>query len=186
VTDVGSTKLMITREIERILPKGVKFVGAHPMAGSEQRGVDKADRGLFKKSLCIVTDTGKTDKASLNSVKRLWKKIGARVVVLAPGAHDKMVSEISHLPHMLVFALLNSIDNASMPLASTGFADTTRIGASDAKVWKDIAVSNKKEITRSIEGFKKSLAMIEKAIKRENAPRLLKIFKAAKAKREAL
>lgn len=186
ITDVGSVKGYIAQEMERILPKGINFVGAHPMAGSEKRGVDKARGDLFKKSVCILTKTRKTNKPSLNVLKRLWREFGAKVVELSPDTHDKIVSEISHLPHMVVFTILSSIDQKSLKLASSGFFDTTRIASSDAKIWKDIAISNRCEILKSINKFKKELTTLEKSICRKDSKKLLSIFSNAKKKRENL
>lgn len=186
VTDVGSTKSRLTRDIVKVLPRGIDYVGGHPMAGSEKRGVDKAVKGLFKGSLCILTRSGRSSARSLNTIKGLWKALGTKVIVLSPKAHDKVVSEISHLPHMLVFSMLAGVGRESLKFASSGFSDTTRIASSDAKVWKDIAISNKDEILKSISRFKKSLLSLEKAIRKEDSSSLLRTFKEAKAKRESL
>jgi len=186
VTDVGSTKLMITRKIERALPRGVYFVGGHPMAGSEKRGVDLARRDLFKNSICILTKTLGTNAGALNAVSRLWKALGAEIAVLSPKTHDRIVSEISHLPHMLAFTMMNSVDRPSVSYASGSFRDTTRIASSDARIWRDIAVSNKDEIARSISKFKKHLSSLEGMIKKEKLTALEKIFEQARVKRELL
>lgn len=184
ITDVGSSKAVITKKIETLLPKGVSFVGAHPMAGSEKRGVEIARTDLFRNSICILTRTGRTRPASLGAVRRLWASIGARVVILSPKTHDAIVSGISHLPHMVMFALASGVDKKSVRFASTGFKDSTRIASSDPYIWKDIAVSNKGEILRSINRFKGSLTRLEKAIRRQDGAALVKFFKTAKEKRE--
>ncbi|MEE8359579.1 MAG: prephenate dehydrogenase [Candidatus Omnitrophota bacterium] len=186
LTDVGSTKEALTRQIEKALPKSVGFVGGHPMAGSEKRGVDQAKKDLFRDSLCILTNTRSTNKGFLNTIKCFWKEIGADVVVLSARKHDRIVSQISHLPHMVVFSILAGIDSESLKFASSGFCDTTRIAASDPKIWRDIAVTNKDEILRSIRAFKKNLSTLDRAINRTDSAALLRIFKGAKKKREAL
>ncbi|MFH1753096.1 MAG: prephenate dehydrogenase/arogenate dehydrogenase family protein [Candidatus Omnitrophota bacterium] len=186
LTDVGSTKGVLTREIDNAIPKRVRFVGAHPMAGSEKRGVDQARRDLFCGSLCILTKAGSANAKSLNIIKGLWRKMGAEVVVLSPERHDRVVAEISHLPHMLVFSMLSGIDLGSLKFASSGFCDTTRIAASDPKIWRDITITNSGEIIRSISGFKKELSSLEKAIRQRDGAALLRIFKLAKARRERL
>lgn len=186
LTDVGSTKETLARQIEKVLPKSVGFVGGHPMAGSEKRGVGQAKKDLFRNSLCILTNTRSTNKSFLNTIKGFWKEIGADVVVLSAKKHDRIVSQISHLPHMVIFSMLAGIDGDSLKFASSGFCDTTRIAASDPKIWKDIAVTNKGEILRSIRAFKKNLSTLDRAIKRSDSAALLGIFKGAKKKREAL
>ncbi len=184
ITDVGSTKSFLTNRLEKILPKHAHFVGAHPMAGSEKRGVDKARSDLFKNSICVITKTRKTNKSAFSTIKSLWSRIGAKTVVLDPNAHDRIISEVSHLPHMVVFALLNAIEKKSLKLASTGLRDTTRIASSDALVWKDIAISNKHEILKSIKKFKSSLGSLERAIRSGSSGKLLSTFNKAKAKRD--
>ncbi|MBL7069631.1 MAG: prephenate dehydrogenase [Candidatus Omnitrophica bacterium] len=186
VTDVGSTKFEVVREVEKILPRGVNFIGGHPMAGSEKRGAEKARKNLFKGSICILTKTKSTKAKSLKVVRDLWSAIGAEVVTLSPKAHDRVVSQISHLPHMVIFSMLSGIDNGSLRFASTGFYDTTRIASSDAKIWRDIAISNGDEIVKSIFKFKKDLSVLEKAIKKKESATLLSIFKGAKRKRHLL
>ncbi|NQT06847.1 MAG: prephenate dehydrogenase [Candidatus Omnitrophica bacterium] len=186
ITDVGSTKSTLTKEIESILSGRASFIGGHPMAGSEKRGVEKANASLFKGSLCILTNTQKADERSLKTIKELWTALEAKVVVLSPVLHDKIVSEISHLPHIAAFSIIEAIDKSSLKFASRGFHDTTRIASSDAKVWKDIAISNKGEILRTITNFKKRLSAIERAIEKGDGAALLRIFKRAKAKRESL
>jgi prephenate dehydrogenase len=184
VTDVGSTKGRLTRDITAILPGGVDFVGGHPMAGSEKRGVEQADRRLFRDSLCILTRTGKTDKAAFNMIKNLWSAIGARVVAMSPGDHDRIVSQISHLPHMLIFSMLANIDKKSLRYASTGFYDTTRIASSDPAIWKDITVTNSSEISRSLARSLKGLRSLKEAVDRRDSRALLRIFRAARKNRD--
>jgi prephenate dehydrogenase len=186
LTDVGSTKVRLTRDIEKIIPDGVNFIGGHPMAGSEKRGVIQARGDLFKDSLCILTRTKKTDPGALKTIEELWQTVGAKVVILSLNLHDRIVSQISHLPHMLVFSMLAGIDIGSLRFASSGFYDTTRIASSDSKIWRDIAISNKDEIAKSISEFKKNLSVLEKAIRLEDSSTLLKVFKNAKKKRELL
>ncbi len=183
ITDVGSVKEGLIRDIERVLPKGVEFIGGHPMAGSEQRGVAKARRGLFKDSICFITRSRRTPLSSLREIVSFWKALGAMVVTLSPAAHDMIVSEISHLPHMIIFALLSGVEPGSLKFASTGFKDTTRIAASEANIWKDIGIANKREILKSIAKFNRSLGKIERALKREDSAALIKIFTRARMKR---
>jgi len=186
VTDVGSTKSQLVKEMEGILPKGIHFVGGHPMAGSEKRGVEQARKDLFENSVCIVTRTAATDTGSFDTVGRLWKALGASVVALSPPAHDRIVSFISHLPHMVAFTMLASVDDRSLRFASSGFSDATRIASSDADIWKDIAISNSGEILKSIAAFKKNLSVLESAIRRKDGKALERFFKKARARREKL
>src|SRR5580765_4758015 len=104
VTDVGSTKRSVVAVAERELPEGVHFVGSHPMAGSEKRGVEFARADLFQNALCILTPTGKTEKEALGAVEGFWKALGMRTTRLSPVEHDRLLADVSHLPHALAAA----------------------------------------------------------------------------------
>ena len=108
IIDVGSTKRLIVKELEHILPKDIYFVGGHPLAGSEQRGIDNASAKLFKDSAWILTRTKKTNFRVLIRVKGLITALGANVLVMSANKHDRIISEISHLPHILASSLVNS------------------------------------------------------------------------------
>jgi len=183
VCDVGSTKEAIVSKLDRILPN---FVGTHPMAGSEKRGVVNASGDLFKGSLCIITPSKNTKKASLAKIKSLWIKLGARIEYLSAFEHDKAVSLVSHLPHIAAFSLINSVPEDFFKFAATGLKDTTRIASSDAEVWSDIFLSNKKNILESIVLLKNNLKKIEEAVKASDRGKLSSILILAKNKREKL
>lgn len=186
ITDVGSVKKEVVSGLEKIFSSKAGFVGGHPMAGSEKRGVNKARRDLFRNSMCILTKTKKTNPKSLKVLKKLWISLGAKVIVLSPEVHDNMIAEISHLPHMVAFAIMNSVKEKSLKFASSGFSDTTRIASSDARVWKDIAISNRRELLSAISAFKKELLALEKAIQKRDSGKLLSAFSKAKKKRDSL
>lgn len=183
VTDVGSTKEEIVLRLEKIFPN---YVGSHPLAGSEKRGIRNAHPDLFKNSLCILTPTANTDNRALNKLKLLWKHIGARTVLFSPRAHDKILSFVSHLPHIVAFSLIGSIPRRYLEFASTGLKDTTRIAASEAELWADILLSNRKNIIKTIELLEVNLARIKSAIQKKDAKQLSLIIKKAKIKREIL
>ena len=183
VSDVGSTKREIVSKLERIFPR---YIGSHPLAGSEKRGVVNANPSIIKGSLCILTPTKNTDKEALEKIKRLWSELGARVAFLAPDAHDKILSFVSHLPHLVAFSLIDIIPKEYLRLASSGLKDTTRIAASDSEIWCDIFLSNKKNILKSIGLFQNNLSRIKSAIQRKDKKLLNKIIKEAKKKRNSL
>jgi len=183
VSDVGSTKREIVSKLERIFPR---YIGSHPLAGSEKRGVVNANPGIIKGSLCILTPTKNTDQEALEKIKRLWSELGARVAFLAPDAHDKILSFVSHLPHLAAFSLIDIIPKEYLRLASSGLKDTTRIAASDSEIWCDIFLSNQKNILKSIELFQNNLSRIKSAIQRKDKKLLNKIIKEAKKKRNRL
>ena len=186
LTDVGSTKEMIVKEIEKIVPSRIRFIGSHPMAGSEKNGVSSADEDLFKNSVCVVTKTGKTDNEALNKVKRFWSDIGATCRVLSPAKHDYYISFISHVPHIVAMALASSVHPDSLRYASTGFKDTTRVASSDPILWHDIFVSNAKSIKVALSRYKKILNEIEKNISGNKREALINILTRSKIIRDKL
>jgi len=113
VTDVASTKGSIVSGAEAVLGRNAMFVGGHPMAGSEKRGVDKAKAGLFNGSICLLTKTGKTDKRALQALVRFWRRLGAKVTVISPARHDMLICEVSHLPHIAAAVLCLSAGTAA-------------------------------------------------------------------------
>ena len=183
ITDAGSTKKLIVKALEKILPN---FVGAHPLAGSEKQGVMNAQADLFCRSLCVLTPTAKTSKAALNMIKRFWMELGAGIVYLSPGRHDKFISYVSQLPHIVAFSLIQSVPHNSLYLASTGLRDTTRIAASAALLWKDILFTNSENILDALEIFSRSLSRIKSAIKQKDAQALERILRQARQKRQSL
>jgi len=187
VTDVGSTKSSIVGQLEKSMPAGVDFVGSHPLAGSEKRGVVSAREDLFKGSVVIMTKTKKTDKAALNKLGSFWKSLGAgRIVIKSPEEHDRIVAQISHLPHIAAAALVNSASDESLEFASTGFRDATRIAASDPGIWRDICVTNRKEIVRALDNYARNLAKIKKLVKDGSGAKLRRELERSRARRESL
>lgn len=187
VTDVGSTKAEIVALLERILPKGVDFIGSHPLAGSEKRGVKFAQEDLFKGSIVIMTKTNKTKKSALDKLGRFWKSLGVgRIVIKSPEEHDRIVAEISHLPHIAAAAIVNTASEKSLEFASSGFKDTTRIAASDPDIWRDICVTNRKQILKALERYERNIFKLKKLIKNGSAAQLRKEFERSKKRREKL
>ena len=183
VSDVGSTKQEVVAKLEKIFPY---YVGSHPLAGSEKRGIINASPSMFKGSLCILTPTKYTKVKTLEKIKRFWNEIGAKVFFLPPHAHDKVLSYLSHLPHIVAFSLIGSIPKRYLRFAPSSLKDTTRIALSDSELWSDIFLSNQKNMLGSIELFHKNLSNIKFAIQKKDRKLLSAILKKAKAKRETL
>jgi prephenate dehydrogenase len=175
ITDVASSKEQIVKEAEKMMPKGVFFVGGHPMAGKEKAGLEEAEADLLEGKNYILTKTAKTNKKALDTIKSLISGIGAKVSVLAPDVHDSIVAGISHMPVAVAAALVDSVGGSGklsddmMQLAASGFCDTTRIASGDPDLGTGMFVTNKKAVLASINAFKKSLAQIEKLIRQGNA-----------------
>ncbi len=159
ITDVGSTKAEIATAAERLLPKGLFFIGGHPMAGSEKRGVDAADPLLFQNVIYVLTPTKDVPLKLCDHFASLIESIGARVVVTGPHTHDMVAAAVSHLPQMIAVALvkmvgeLNQENPLFLRLAAGGFRDLTRIASSSYKVWRDICQTNNLQITEMIDHF---------------------------------
>lgn len=183
ITDTGSTKQQIVNKLEKLFPN---YIGSHPLAGSEKRGIINASIRLFENSLCILTPTDDTKPYVRNKIKKLWNMVGAKVILLSPGVHDKILSFVSHLPHIIAFSLINSIPCKYLKFASSGLKDTTRIAASDAQLWMDIFLSNQKNMLQAINQFQRRLLQIKTAIKERNSNALAVIIKRAKCIRDSL
>ena len=156
VTDVGSVKGEIVRDMERLLPKQIAFVAGHPIAGSEQWGAQAARRDLFVRHRCILTPTPKTDRKALDKIAALWRNVGAEVEIMPPDVHDHVLGVISHLPHVLVYALVNALERQALDdmdlkkYCAGGFKDFTRIASSRPELWRDICVMNSRALSRSL------------------------------------
>jgi prephenate dehydrogenase len=172
VTDVGSTKRSVCRLAEQMLPTGVHFVGSHPMAGSEKRGIDAAKADLFRGALCITTPTTKTDPTALRQVESFWQSLGMRVTRLSPDDHDRLLADVSHLPHLLAAALIAVQSDPAFALAGKGFFDTTRIAGGDGGLWRDIFLDNADNLRISLTKLRQELERFESLLKPEQSGHL--------------
>ncbi|MBI4435883.1 MAG: prephenate dehydrogenase [Candidatus Omnitrophica bacterium] len=184
LTDVASTKGSLTMEIEELLPSHVSFVGSHPMAGRETRGVSHAIPTLFEGNICFVTPTRHTSSSSLRTIREFWRRIGCRVKVVKLKEHDRIVSSLSHLPHLLAALLV--LNAEGIEWAGTGFKDMTRIASSDPWLWRDILLSNQREILRSSRQFRKRFDRVTRHLEKKDAEAILHLFEKAKHLRDRL
>jgi prephenate dehydrogenase len=157
ITDVGSTKRSVVRAAQAILPSSAHFVGSHPMAGSEKRGVEFARPDLFRGARCILTPTTQTDPTALQSVDDFWQRLGMNTLRLSPEDHDRLVCDISHLPHVVASALIAMQSDEALPLAGMGFLDTTRVAGGDGALWRDILRDNRDNLAASIHRLRSQL-----------------------------
>ena len=165
VTDVGSTKRSVVRAAKELLQPGKgNFVGSHPMAGSEKRGVEFARADLFQGARCIVTPSAKSDPAAVEAVQRFWELLGMTVVRLSPDDHDRLVCDISHLPHAVAAALVAMQSDEALALAGTGFLDTTRVAGGDGGLWRDILADNRDNVNKSVARLRASLEHLLKLL----------------------
>ena len=187
ITDVGSVKDPIVHEADKLVTEGNFFVGSHPIAGGENPGLEASCSSLYQDAKCIVTPTKKTDKKALKQISALWQAIGMNVIALSSEEHDFIFGAVSHLPHIIAYALMNSLGGlkTSNNLEVTGFSgaglrDITRIASSDPVMWRDICLSNRNHSLNLINRFQKNLEEIRNSIEREDGQELEKKFMAAK------
>lgn len=183
LTDVGSTKRSVVRLAEELLPPTVHFVGSHPMAGSEKRGVEFAKADLFNGALCIVTPTARTNPGALAKVESFWAELGLRTKRLSPDDHDRLVCDVSHLPHAVAASLVAMQSEAALELAGKGFQDTTRVAAGDAGLWRDILIDNADSVRSSIARLRLQLDELEQRLDPTQAQALFDWLQAAAEKR---
>lgn len=186
VTDVGSTKRSVVTLAAERLPAACPFVGSHPMAGSEKRGVEYARADLFRNATCIITPTANTPKPAADAIDAFWKLLGMRVVRLSPEEHDAAVSDISHLPHVLAGALVAMQSYSAMPLAGKGFLDTTRIASGDALLWRDILLDNADNVKASLDRLQKQITTLRKLLTPGKSEALVQWLHAASTRRDQL
>ncbi|QIL44237.1 prephenate dehydrogenase/arogenate dehydrogenase family protein [Acidovorax sp. HDW3] len=170
VMDVGSTKADVVQAAQRALRDQIgSFVPAHPITGREVSGVEHAEAGLYEGRQVILTPTERTLTAQLHRAEELWAALGSRVTSMSPETHDAVFAAVSHLPHLLAFAMVHSViqqehSDQFLSLAGPGFRDFTRIAASDPKMWRDVLRANRDEILAQSRHFQQSLQALEHAM----------------------
>ncbi len=194
ITDAGSVKAQVIREVEALLPEGVDFVPAHPIAGTEESGAGAAFAELFKDRLTIITPGPNTSSRALGMVKRLWSGAGSRVVEMDPVEHDRVFSLVSHLPHVIAYTLVNTLacdetlrgGRQVIDYSAGGFRDFTRIASSSPEMWSDICSMNRDFLLEAISSFEGSLASIKELIASSDYEAVRKRFERAKNIRDSL
>lgn len=191
VTDVGSVKGPVLRQLEPLaLSVGARFIGGHPMAGSERTGPGAARANLFQGSVCVLTPTAQSDSNALRLVGELWTAVGSRLLSLSPTQHDDLVSRSSHLPHVVAAALANYVLSPVHPpeqatLCASGFRDTTRVAAGAPEIWRDIALANKHHLSRVLGVYLEDLAEFRHALDSGDVAGVEEFFVQAWRRREA-
>jgi prephenate dehydrogenase len=185
IMDVGSTKRDVVDAARRVLREQMGgFVPAHPIAGREVAGVDNADPDLYTGKQVILTPIERTRTVQLQQATDVWKAIGCHVINMSPESHDAAFAAVSHLPHLLAFALMNAITGQPqgkefLSLAGPGFRDFTRIAASEPNVWRDILLANREELLAQSKIFQRALQAFEQTIGSGNADALEKLISQA-------
>jgi prephenate dehydrogenase len=186
VTDVGSTKATVVSAAAKLLPQTAHFIGSHPMAGSEKRGVEFARADLMPGALCIIAPDESTDPSALEKVEAFWRLIGMRTVRLSPAEHDRRLADVSHLPHAVAAALVSMQDLDAFELAGKGFADATRIAAGDAGLWRDILLDNRENVLASLERFDAQIRALRELLRAGDADGIRAWLDAAASRRAKL
>ena len=176
VTDVGSTKEELIRWVEKRKFKHIRFVGSHPMAGSHLTGIEHATQNLYQSSFAFVTTHAGINKKALQLTVQIWKKLCDRAVVLDAKTHDQITAEISHLPHLVAALLVSNVSSKSLPFASTGFRDTTRVAQGDPRLWVPIFTSNRKNLNKLLGQLIASARQTRRFLQKPNHQRFLYQF----------
>lgn len=183
LTDVGSAKAGLVRAIEQSIPRTVSFIGGHPLAGSEQRGLSAADASLFAKATCVLTPTPRTNRQAVRRLTRFWQTLGSRIVTLSPPAHDRLLATTSHLPHALAYCLASAVTLGPLRQAPPSLLDMTRVAKSDADLWDDILLANRVELLAAMKRFEQSWRALRSHVRLGKRRQLRQFLTKAKTQR---
>jgi cyclohexadieny/prephenate dehydrogenase len=193
VSDVGSVKGAIVRDMGPHLPAGVHFVPAHPVAGTEHSGPDAGFAELFVGRWCILTPPQGADAAAVGRLAAFWRLLGANVETMAPEHHDLVLAITSHLPHLIAYTIVGTADELAevtrsevLKFSAGGFRDFTRIAASDPTMWRDVFLANKEAVLEMLGTFNEDLAQLTRAIRRGDGEALFEHFKRTRAIRRGI
>jgi len=172
LSDVGSTKGSVVRDLTPLLPQHVELVPAHPMAGTEHSGPDAGFAELFEGRYCIVTPLPGNDPAAVEKVREMWRRCGSMIETLDPATHDRVVAIVSHLPHLIAFTICGTADDlaeetkeAVLKFAASGFRDFTRIAASDIDMWRDVFLNNREALLEMLARFSEDAHALGRAVR---------------------
>lgn len=190
ITDVGSVKGSVAQALEPLL--GPRFIGSHPMAGSEKTGVEAARADLFQNAVCLVTPPAARSpqqEVAIERLRRLWQTLGCRVLEMSPDEHDEKVARISHLPHMMAavttLAALRT-DPSAVDCVANGFRDTTRVAGGDPGLWVGIAMENRAALLAQMEAASETLTELLEILRKPDEEELRRFLAEAKALRETV
>ena len=193
VSDVGSVKGAVVREMAPYIPQGVHFVPAHPVAGTEHSGPDSGFAELFINRWCILTPPEGTDPAAVEKLRAFWAGLGARVEIMTPDHHDLVLAITSHLPHLIAYTIVGTADELAQVTSSEvikfsagGFRDFTRIAASDPTMWRDVFLTNKEAVLEMLGTFNEDLSKLTRAIRRNDGEALFEHFTRTRAIRRGI
>jgi cyclohexadieny/prephenate dehydrogenase len=193
LSDVGSTKQSVIRDVGPLVPKGVEFVPAHPLAGTEFSGPDAGFATLFQGRWCVLTPPPGSDPDAVEKVAELWRRCGSLVEAMEPSQHDRMLAIISHLPHLIAFTICGTADDLAgetqqhvLDFAASGFRDFTRIAASDPVMWRDVFLNNREALLEMLARFMEDAQAMARAVRWGDAEYIENSVKRGRAIRHRL
>ncbi|HVI52563.1 MAG TPA: prephenate/arogenate dehydrogenase family protein [Candidatus Sulfotelmatobacter sp.] len=193
VTDVGSVKMAVVRDVGPFIPEGVHFVPGHPIAGTEHSGPSAGFAELFQGRWCILTPPPGTDETAVAKVRAVWEAAGCQVEVMEPAHHDRVLAITSHLPHLIAYTIVGTatdlegtLQQEVIKFSASGFRDFTRIAASDPVMWRDIFLNNKEAVLDVIQRFSEDLTALQRAIRWGEGDKLQELFTRTRAIRRSI
>ena len=186
ITDAGSTKARIVSDLADGLGRDVRFIGSHPLAGSEKSGPSEASPDLFEGRHVVVTPTGETRDEDYNTVVGFWQMLGAKVIEMSPDGHDRALASTSHVPHLLASAMAAALPDEYFSLVAGGFLDSTRIAAADVDLWRQILLANRRNVLLALGPLEESIRIFREALEQEDTEVLTQLLELGKRNRHAL
>jgi cyclohexadieny/prephenate dehydrogenase len=193
LTDVGSVKEAVIRDLRPHVPAGVHLVPGHPVAGTEHSGPESGFAELFRDRWCILTPLPETAPDAVAEIRRMWERFGMRVVTMSADHHDKVLAMTSHLPHLIAYTIVGTATNLEESLKSeviefsaSGFRDFTRIAASDPVMWRDIFLNNREAVLEIVQRFTEDLTALQRAIRWGEGDKLQELFTRTRAIRRSI
>ncbi len=185
VTDVGSVKKEILKFVGKRQLKRIQFVGAHPMVGSHRQGIQAADPFLYDEGMTFVIRDRGTLTRSFSRAEHFWKKISHHTIRVSAEEHDRIVSEISHLPHAIAVCLMQTVRKNYLSFAGSGFRDVTRVALGDASIWEPILRANQSKVRRALKAFRRRLDTLDRFLAKHDGKNLRKyLFEAARRRKQ--
>jgi cyclohexadieny/prephenate dehydrogenase len=193
VSDVGSVKVAIVRQMHPHLAPDVHFVPAHPVAGTENSGPDAGFAELFDNRWCIFTPSASTDEEAVSKLRAFWEGLGSRVEIMTPEHHDLVLAITSHIPHLIAYNIVGTAadleqvtESEVIKFSAGGFRDFTRIAASDPTMWRDVFLNNKQAVLEVLGRFTEDLAYLQRAIRWGEGDKLFDLFTRTRAVRRSI
>jgi cyclohexadieny/prephenate dehydrogenase len=193
VSDVGSVKTAVLRDVAPHIPAGVHFIPAHPIAGTEQSGPEAGFAELFDGRWCILTPPAGTDAAAIDRLKDFWRRLGSQIDVMDARHHDLVLAVTSHVPHLIAYNIVGTADDLSavtesevIKYSAGGFRDFTRIAASDPTMWRDVFLNNKEAVLEVLGRFSEDLSALQRAIRWGDGDALFNLFTRTRAIRRSI